>query len=172
MALRTSVSENDHSQGNADAPIQLVEYGDYQCPYCGRAYPIVKQLQQQLGDDLRFIFRNFPLSEIHPQAKQAAIASEAAGLQGKFWEMHDVLFEHQHQLTHFSLVHYAKELGLDMDVFENDLADAKLAEKVEKDFYSGMRSGVSATPTFFINGEKYTGSWEPEPFLDFLQKLV
>jgi protein-disulfide isomerase len=86
--------------------------------------------------------------------------------------MHDMLFEHQHQLTHFSLVHYAKELHLDIDVFENDLADPTLAERVEKDFYSGMRSGVSATPTFYINGEKYTGSWEPEPFLEFLQNLV
>src|SRR5438105_11641867 len=127
MALRNPVSENDHSQGNPNAPIQLIEYGDYQCPYCGRAYPIVKQLQQQLGDDLRFIFRNFPLSEIHAQAKLAAIASEAAALQGKFWEMHDMLFEHQHQLTHFSLVHYAKTLHLDPDAFENDLVDPKLA---------------------------------------------
>ncbi len=155
MALRQPVSETDHIQGNPEAPVELVEYGDYECPHCGRAYPFVKDLQKQLGTSLKFIFRNFPLSKIHPHAKNAAIAAEAAAFQGKYWEMHDILFENQKRLTSLAITEYAQKLELDMPRFEQDVSDTVLAEKVDAQFYSGMRSGVNATPTFFINGEKY-----------------
>lgn len=155
MSLRHPVSDADHIQGDVNAPVELVEYGDYQCPHCGRAYPIVKDLQEQLGDKLKFIFRNFPLSKIHLQAKTAAIAAEAAAFQGKYWEMHDILFENQKRLTSQAILEYATFLQLDLSQFEKDIQKEELAEKVESQFYSGMRSGVNATPTFFINGEKY-----------------
>jgi protein-disulfide isomerase len=153
MALRQAVSEADHIQGDPKALVELVEYGDYECPHCGRAYPIVKELQKQIGSSLKFVFRNFPLSKIHPHAKNAAIAAEA--LQGKFWEMHDILFENQKRLTSIAIIEYAQMLELDIPRFEQDFSDPAIAEKVDAEFYSGMRSGVNATPTFFINGEKY-----------------
>jgi protein-disulfide isomerase len=155
MSLRQPVLETEYIQGDVNAPVELVEYGDYQCPHCGRAYPIVKDLQEKLGSKLKFVFRNFPLSKIHPQAKIAAIAAEASGRQNKFWEMHDMLFENQKRLTSVALIEYAGTLGLDVERFSKDLSDPELDEKVETQFYSGMRSGVNATPTFFINGEKY-----------------
>lgn len=173
MTLRTPISDIDHALGNAHAPIELVEYGDYQCPFCGQAYPIIKWIQAQLGDDLRFIYRNFPLSKTHPQAKQAAIASEAAARQDKFWQMHDLLFEHQKRLHTPQLIEYAQQLDLDIDAFKNDMEDEQLAKKVEADFYSGMRSGVNATPTFFVNGEKYKGGWQDsELFLKNLRAAI
>ena len=162
MSLKPPVSNKDNIYGSDDAVIELVEYGDYQCPYCGQAYPIVKTIQERFGGDLKFVFRNFPLSKIHPQAKMAAVAAEAAGKQGKFWEMHDIIFENQTRLHLSALIEYAKLIGLDVEQFKNDLADDTLAEKVESDFESGMRSGVNATPTFFINGEKYTGNWKED----------
>ena len=155
MALRQPISEGDHIQGNPDAPVELVEYGDYQCPHCGRAYPVIKDLQKELGSSLKFIFRNFPLTKIHPQAKSAAVAAEAAAFQGKYWEMHDILFENQKRLTPQAILEYAATLELNMQQFEQDVLSPELEEKVDAQFYSGMRSGVNATPTFFINGEKY-----------------
>jgi protein-disulfide isomerase len=155
MALRQPVSEADHIQGNPDATVELVEYGDYECPHCGRAYPYIKDLQKQIGPGLKFIFRNFPLSKIHPHAKNAAIAAEAAASQGKYWEMHDILFENQKRLTSTAILEYAQTLGLDTQKFSKDISEPALEEKVDAEFYSGMRSGVNATPTFFINGEKY-----------------
>jgi len=172
MSLRYPVNEKDHCMGNPNAPIQLLEYGDYQCPYCGQAYPIVKQLQQHFGNDIYFIFRNFPLANIHPHAKLAAIASEAAARQNKYWEMHDSLFENQKRLNLTSIIGYAEELQLDLFKFRVDVTNPTLEEHVESDFYGGMRSGVSQTPTFFINGEKYTGSWEQDPFIQHLQTLM
>lgn len=169
MALRTPVNETDYLLGPSDAPVELVEYGDYQCPHCGRAYPLVKNLVQQLGDGVKFVFRNFPLSKIHPQARMAAIAAEAAGLQHKYWEMHDILFENQKRLHVNALMEYAAAIGLQMEQFTADLEKKELAEKVDTHFYSGMRSGVSATPTFFINGEKYTGSWEGDDLLKYIK---
>ncbi len=168
MPLRPPVSEADHMQGNAAAPIELLQYGDYQCPYCWKAYPIVKRLQAQLGDNVKFIFRNFPLTKIHPHAKIAAIASEAAALQGKYWEMHDLLYEKHKDLHPAAILNYAAELGLDQPLFESDIAKPELAEKVEADFLSGLRSGVNATPTFFINGEKYTESWDDNNLLEHI----
>lgn len=169
MPLRPPVSEKDHSEGNPNAIIELVEYGDYQCPHCGKAYPVVKHMQQQLGDKLKFVFRNFPLAKIHPEAVMAAVATEAAALQGKYWEMHDIIFENQEWLDRDSLLEYAGAIGLDIPKFDRDMARSELAEKVEADFESGIRSGVNATPTFFINGEKYNNGWEGERMLDFIK---
>ena len=170
--LKPAVSSKDHIQGNANAAIELVEYGDYQCPHCGRAYPIIKRVQEKMGDQLKFVFRNFPLAEIHPDAINAAKASEAAALQDKFWEMHDHIFEHQNRLNYALLVRYASQLHLNVEQFETDFAKPALAKKVDDDFESGVRSGVNATPSFFINGEKYNESWEEAPFLHYLQGLI
>ena len=157
--LTPPVSEADHSAGADDAPVTLVEYGDYECPYCGMAHPIVKRAQAELGSQLRFVFRNFPLAEAHPHARLAAQAAEAAGAQGRFREMHDMLFEHQDALEVEDLVGYAKALGLDTQQFARDLEDAAYAKRVRDDFRSGVKSGVNGTPTFFMNGARYDGSW-------------
>ena len=160
--LTPPVSERDHATGPADAPVTLVEYGDYECPYCGMAYPVVKSAQRELGTQLRFVFRNFPLAEAHPHARDAAQAAEAAAAQGKFREMHDALYEHQDALEAEDISGYAKALGLEMAQFANDLQDAKYTKRVRDDFRSGVRSGVNGTPTFFINGSRYEGSWANE----------
>jgi protein-disulfide isomerase len=160
--LTPPVSAQDHGAGPEDAPVTLVEYGDYECPYCGMAHPIVQRAQQELGNQLRFVFRNFPLAEAHPHARLAAQAAEAAGAQGKFWEMHDMLFEHQDALEPQDIVGYAKAIGLDIGRFERDMEAGTFAKKVRDDFRSGVRSGVNGTPTFFVNGERYDGSWANE----------
>ncbi len=170
--LKTAVNSKDHFQGDANAPIELVEYGDYQCPHCGHAYPIVKNIQKKLGNNLKFVFRNFPLSEVHPNAVNAAVASEAAALQNKFWEMHDHLFEHQDRLDDESLVRYATQLHLNVQQFETDFEKPELIQKVDADFESGARSGVNGTPSFFINGLKYNDSWEEDIFLGHLKGLL
>lgn len=172
MPLTPPVSAEDHILGNPSSSLELVEYGDFQCPHCGRAFPIVRGIHEKLGDRLKFVFRNFPLNKIHPQAKMAAVAAEAADLQGKFWEMHSILFENQRSLTQRSISEHAKSLGLDMDKFEADIQDAELGKKVDKSFMSGLRSGVNQTPSFFINGERYTGSWEEEDLLNYLEGLM
>ena len=162
--------ERDHTAGPASAPVTLVEYGDYQCPYCGMAYPIVKSLQQALGDDLCFVFRNFPLTDSHPNAEHAAEAAESAGAQGAFWEMHDTLYENQQALDDRALLSYGKQVGLDADQLATDLADGTYRARVREDFRSGVRSGVNGTPTFFINGSRYDGSWtDAEQFLGALR---
>ena len=158
--LKPPVSNKDHIQGNKNAPLELVEYGDYQCPHCGRAYPIIKEVQQAIGDNLKFVFRNFPLSEAHPDAFKSAVAAEAAGLQKKFWEMHDIIYENQDQLSWQDLFLYAEKIGLNMAHFRIDVEKETVIAKVEDDFESGVRSGVNGTPSFFINGKKYEGDWE------------
>ncbi|MBC7841407.1 MAG: DsbA family protein [Gemmatimonadaceae bacterium] len=166
--LRPEVSADDHSVGPVDAPITLVEFGDYECPHCGRAYPVVKQLQATLGDSLRFVFRNFPLSEIHPHASAAAQAAEAAGESGSdpFWAMHDLLYEHQRHLDTHSLLRYAETAGADPVAVQHALDAGSYVERVNTDFMSGVRSGVNGTPTFFINGVRYNGDWsDVETFL-------
>jgi protein-disulfide isomerase len=160
--LTPPVSASDHAAGPEGAPVTLVEYGDYECPYCGMAYPIVKRAQQKLGSQLRFVFRNFPLAESHPHARLAAQAAEAAAAQGRFWEMHDMLFEHQDALEAKDLVSYAKSLGLDTAQFARDLEAGTYAKRVRDDFRSGVRSGVNGTPTFFVNGNRYDASWANE----------
>lgn len=160
----------DHVQGPTSAPVTLVEYGDYQCPYCGMAHPIVKELQRSLGDQLRFVFRNFPLRDAHPHAEHAAETAESAAAQGKFWEMHDTLFENQERLDDRSLIGYADELGLDAEQVARDLDDGTWADRVRADFRSGVRSGVNGTPTFFINGARYDEGWnDPQRFLQALR---
>lgn len=172
MALRPEVSQKDHIQGKTNAPIELVEYGDYECPYCGEAYEYIKKLQKKFGDKLKFVFRNFPLYNVHPYAMHAAIAAEIAGDNGKFWEMHDILYENQNYLEDRNLVGYAKQLGIEVEKFENAFSDSKYAEKVEDDLESGLRSGVNGTPSFFVNGQKYNGDYRSEDFLDLLKSMI
>ena len=161
-ALHPPVSERDYTAGPDDAPVTLVEYGDYECPYCGMAHPIVQGAQRTLGDRLRFVFRNFPLREAHPHAQHAAEAAESAGAQGKYWEMHDMIFTHQHALEDEDLIAYAETIGIDPDRLADDLANKTYEKRVREDFRSGVRSGVNGTPTFFINGERYNGPWADE----------
>jgi protein-disulfide isomerase len=155
--------------GPAAAPLTLVEYGDYECPYCGAAYPIVKEIERTLGDELRSVFRNFPLSEIHPHALEAAEAAESAAAQGRFWEMHDRLFENQKRLRTTDLLTHAQALGLDVERIETELEEHAFEARVWDDFLSGVRSGVNGTPTFFINGIRHNGSYDLETLLGALR---
>jgi Na+:H+ antiporter, NhaA family len=149
----------DHVRGPADAPVTLVEYGDFQCPYCGEAYPVVRELRKHFGERLRFVFRQMPLADLHPRAPFAAEASEAAGAQGRFWEMHDRLFEHQHQLDDAALREHAESVGVeDGQRFDAELRGAVHASRVDEDLRSGVRSGVPSTPAFFVNGVIHLGS--------------
>ncbi len=150
-------AKHDHIQGPIDAPIALVEYGDYECPYCGEAYLVLKAIQKRLGDRLCFAFRNFPLVNSHPHAEHAAEAAEAAGAQGKFWEMHDLLFEHQEALDDEDLVQYAEALGLDARRLIAEVLAGAHSARVREDFSSGARGGVNGTPALFINGRRYDG---------------
>ena len=174
MAQRTHlavpVSERDHIQGPDTATVTLVQYGDYECPYTRRSTWVVQAIQQQLGDQLRFVYRNFPLTEIHPHALHAAFAAEAAAAQGKFWQMHDTIFHHQHTLEDADLEQFAEAVGLDMQQFARDMAERPYISRIEEDLQSGIRSGVRGTPTFFINGVLYPGSWEQEALLAALEE--
>jgi protein-disulfide isomerase len=172
MSLKYPVSAEDHAQGDADAPVTLLEYGDYQCPYCGAAYWIVKAVQRRLGNRLRFVFRNFPLTQAHPMAQLAAEAAEAAGAQGMFWEMHDALFENQDRLGQELIERLAGQLQLDAARFEADLVERRFKARVRHDFMGGVRSGVNGTPGFFINGERYDGSWDEGPLMAALKKAA
>lgn len=154
------VAKRDHVQGPIDAPFSLLEYGDYECPYCGDAHPAVKAIQRQLGNRLCFAFRNFPLVNSHPHAEHAAEAVEAAGAQGKFWEMHDMLFENQNALEDEDLARYAEELSLDGQRLIKEVAAGANSARVREDLKNGERDGVNGTPTFFVNGALYDG--EPE----------
>ncbi|GGG64194.1 DsbA family protein [Epilithonimonas arachidiradicis] len=158
MSLKPSVSITDHAQGNDNADLVIVEYGDYQCPYCGAAYPVLKELMKEFGSQVKFVFRNFPLSEMHQYARPAAIAAEAANLQGKFWEMHDAIYENQGSLNEIFLFELAEKIGLNVSQFKTDIQKAELEDKVDSDFESGIMSGVNGTPSFFVNGNKFNGS--------------
>jgi len=171
-ALVLPVGDRDHAQGSPSAPVTLVEYGDYECPYCGQAYPIVKAVQKTLGSRLRFVFRNFPLSEMHPNAENAAETAEAAGVLGKFWEMHDTLFEHQNALRPPDLVAHAAKLGLDSDRIAAELKAHTHAPRVREDFMSGVRSGVNGTPTFFINGERHDAPWDYQDLVSACEAAI
>jgi protein-disulfide isomerase len=170
--LTLPVSQRDHQQGPETAPVTLVEYGDYECPYCGEAYPIVKEIQLRLGDRLRFVFRNFPLTQSHPHAEHAAEAAEAAAAQEKFWEMHDYLFEHQQALDDAHLVQYAVALNLDQETFVREMTERVHTNRVREDFLSGVRSGVNGTPTFFINGVRHDDSYELETLLAAIEAAM
>jgi protein-disulfide isomerase len=166
--LTPPVSDRDHAQGPPHAPVTLVEYGDFECPHCRRAYPIVKTVQRSMGKDLRFVFRNFPLTKSHEHAAHAAEMAEIAGQEGKFWEMHDLLFEHQDALEDEDLIGYAASLGIDPTRAAAALAQGLFSERVREDFASGVRSGVNGTPTFFINGARYDGLLHPTAMLEAL----
>jgi protein-disulfide isomerase len=171
--LTRPVSEDrDHIQGSADARVTLVQYGDFECPYCGAAYPIVKQIQDRMGSGLRFVFRHFPIPTSHPHAEQAAEAAEAAATQGKFWEMHDHLYENQRHLSEADLRTYAEALGLDVGLFDKELAEHAHVGRVHEDFMSGVRSGVNGTPTFFVNGLRHDDSYEFETLLTALERAT
>lgn len=172
MNMSLNLTNNDHVQGRKDAPIELIEYADYQCSYCKKAYHIIKAAQDKLGDNLKFVFRNFPLQELHPNAVHAAIAAEVLADYGKFWEMHDILFENQANLSDRDLLKYAEEIALEPAEFEKEFSNPKYFNKVKTDFNSGVKNGVEGTPTFFINGKKYEGNWMEPEFITHLESLL
>jgi len=167
--LKTPVAADDHRSGPDDAPVTLVEYGDFECPYCGAAYPIVESVRRTMGTRLRFVFRHFPLTQMHPHALHAAEAAEAAGAQGKFWQMHEMLFDHQDALEDADLIGYAKALHLDAKRFTSELASNVYVDRIHDQIQSGIRSGVNGTPTFFINGVRHDGTWEESDLLAALE---
>jgi protein-disulfide isomerase len=158
--LIESPDKSDHTHGPSDAPVTLVTYGDFECPYCVEAYRAVERLREEM-DDVRFVFRHFPLN-VHPHAWQAAEAAEAAAAQDAFWEMHDQLYEHRDALEIDDLQGYAEELGLDVEYFIQELESGAFTERVQEDVLSGARSGVSGTPTFFVDGERYDQQWDSD----------
>jgi protein-disulfide isomerase len=170
--LKIPIASDDHIQGGEHAPVTLVEYGDYECPHCGHAYPIVKRVQKHFGKQLRFVFRNFPLREIHPNAENAAEAAEFAAAHERFWEMHDAIFENQADLGLPLLLELAKKLRLSVPDLSNALTARQYASRVRDDFLGGVRSGVNGTPTFFINGERHEGPFEFEDLVAAIDARV
>lgn len=170
--VRTAVTPDDHLQGPEDAEVMLVEYGDYECPHCGRAYSIVKRVQKHFGRRLGFVFRNFPLKEMHPHAESAAETAEFAGAHGKFWEMHDLLFENQKRLSKPVYIELAEELGLPGAALRQALDKGEYLDRVRADFSGGVRSGVNGTPTFFINGERHDRPFDYETLLLAIQDKI
>lgn len=165
VELSVPVTERDHVRGSPQAPVLIVEYGDYECPHCGRAYWVVKRVLDELGDQVGFVFRNFPLSEVHPRAESVAEALEAASGQGRFWEMHDWFYEHQHQLEGLDLEEHAESIGLDVALWKKELRERAYRDRVREDLETGRDSGVTGTPTFFINGIRYEGEHDFESLL-------
>jgi protein-disulfide isomerase len=175
MNLAIPVNKEDHALGSATAPVTLVEYGDYQCPFCGDAYPMLKSVIAAMGPKLRFVFRNMPLNEVHPYAQfaaEAAEAAEAAGAQDKFWEMHAAIYEHQTELGSDLVHNLARKLKLDLPRFDSDNDARRYRARVKSDFMGGMRSGVAGTPAFFINGERYEGSIDEKSLLLALLRKI
>jgi protein-disulfide isomerase len=168
--LAVSVTDRDHTIGPSNAAVVLVEYGDFECPHCGRAHPIVQGIRRYMGDHLQFVYRHFPLVEAHPHAEPAAEAAEGAGAQGRFWDMHDILFRNQSALEPEDLIAYAARIGVDPNRLARELASRVYARKVRDDFRGGIRSGVNGTPTFFINGFRFDGNWSDAN--EFLQALT
>jgi protein-disulfide isomerase len=169
MSLARPVDEHDHVLGPEDAPVTLVEYGDFQCPHCRAAHFYLKNVLATLGDDMRFVFRSMPLTQVHPMAQLAAEAAEAAGAQGKFWPMHDAIYENQDLLSPALLTRLGQRLGLDMLRFTDDVESHRFLSKVKEDFMSAVRSGAAGTPSFFINGEPYEGNFDDESLIDALR---
>ena len=170
--LKVPVTESDHIQGSADALVTLVEYGDYECPHCGHAHPIVRLLQKQFGEQLRFVFRNFPLKEIHPNAETAAESAEFAGVNGQFWEMHDGIFENQDAIGLPLLFELAQGLELSVPELRDALEARQFEHRVREDFRGGVRSGVNGTPTFFINGLRHDGPFELEDLVEAIERQM
>jgi protein-disulfide isomerase len=164
--LSAAVNAKDHIQGDPKAPVSLVEYGDYQCPSCGQAYPIVKRLQKHFGKRLSFVFRNFPLTQIHQYAEPAAETAEYAGAHHKFWEMHDLLYENQERLDDDLLDELSQQLSLDPEELTRALESKQFEARVRADFSTGVRSGVNGTPTFFINAQRHDGSYDYESMVE------
>jgi len=166
--LKVPVGQADHVQGDEHAPVTLVEYGDYECPHCGHAHPIVQAVLKHFGKQLRFVFRNFPLTQIHPHAEMAAEAAEFAATKDRFWEMHDAIFENQSRLGTPLLLQLAGKLDLPSNELTAALETHEYLSRIKSDFMGGVRSGVNGTPTFFINGERYEESWE---FVDLVAAI-
>jgi protein-disulfide isomerase len=166
--LLLPIRPTDHALGPEDAPYTLVEYGDYECPDCGRLYVILRDLQRDIASRLRIVFRHYPLSGIHHHAQQAAEAAEAAGAQGKFWEMHTMLFERQQALRTKDLIRYAEELALDVQRFRDELENETYSERVRADFLAGVQNGVHGTPGLFLNGVRYDRDWGQESLRSLL----
>ena len=170
--LKNPVSNDDHIEGAQNAAVTLVEYGDYQCPYCGQAYPIIKRLQKHYGSKLRFVFRNFPLTEIHPLAEPAAQTAEYAAAEGQFWEMHDLIFENQSNLSIELLLQLADFLNLSSAELKEALKNHTFDAKIQKDFMSGIKSGVNGTPTLYINGVRYSGPVEFQDLVSAIDEII
>lgn len=169
--LAKEVGADDHVQGDSSAPLTLVEYGDYQCPTCGDAFPIVKQIQKHFGKKLRFVFRNFPLEQ-HEFAEAAAETAEFAASEGKFWEMHDALYENQTEFEDELFPELAKKLDLDWQSLDKALEDGTFTDRVEQDVKSGEASGLRGTPTFYINGKQHTGSFEYDKLVRAIEDVA
>lgn len=173
--LRLLITQGrDHIQGSPEAVANLVEYGDYQCPYCGEAYPIVKKVQEKFASDLCYVFRNFPLTDAHPFAETSAEVAEAAGAQGKFWEMHDFIYEHQQNLSNpdFFVQYAGDKLNLDSNKMAEEISNHTYLPRIREDFSSGVRSGVNGTPTFFINGVRHNGDYSYETLVAAIENAT
>ncbi len=170
--LKLPVNADDHVAGPADAEVTLVEYGDYECPHCGRAHGVVKRIRKHFGERLRFVFRNFPLIEAHANAEGAAETAEFAGAHGKFWEMHDLLFANQQRLGGALFMELAWKLGLSAPALSQALEDRAFETHVRADFSGGVRSGVNGTPTFFINGTRHDGAFDYPDLLHAINEAI
>ena len=169
--LTVPVGPQDHTQGSPTAPCTLLEYGDYECPSCRQAYPIVHRLQKHFGDQLRFVFRNFPLEQ-HELAEPAAETAEFAAAHGKFWEMHDALYKHQPELSEKLFGELAEELGLDAKALASALDQGEFAARIQADLASGEGSGVQGTPTFYINGQRHDGSYDAGTLIEVIESTL
>ena len=173
VQLAAPVDEKrDHVKGPANAPVTMVEYGDFECPDCGAAYPTVNELIERMGDKLRFVYRYYPLVESHPHAEHAAEVAEAAAAQGKFWEMFDVLYQNQRHLSDAHLIEYAKSVGLDTDLLDREMKAGTYTKRIEEDLDSGDASGLEGTPTFYINGQYYDGAYNVDAFQEALEQAA
>ena len=170
--LAVPVNSQDHSRGPNDAPITLVEYGDFECPHCGQAHYQLQELEKAIGESMCMVFREFPLTTVHPHAAQAAEAAESAGAQRKFWPMHDMLFENQDALEAEDLLQYAAAIDLDVEQFARDLSQERFAPRVREHFMGGVRSGVNGTPTFFINGVRHDGGFDYQSLLAAINEYL
>jgi len=175
MSRVPPVTDQDHVQGGPGAVVTMIEYGDFECPHCGRAYPVLKRVKARLGERLRFVYRHFPLADVHPHAEHAAEASESAGARrgaGAFWAMHDQIFEHQDALDDASLASYAMQAGVDGNAVLSDLAEGRYRQRIRDSFKSGARAGVNGTPTLFIEGIRYDGSPDEASLVAVLERAA
>lgn len=173
VRLAAPVDEKrDHVKGPSDAPVTMVEYGDFECPDCGAVYPTINELEERMGDKMRFVYRYYPLVESHPHAEHAAEVAEAAAAQGKFWEMFDALYQNQRHLSDAHLVEYAKAIGLDIDLLDREMKAGAYTKRIEEDLDSGDSSGLEGTPTFYINGVYYDGAYNVDAFQQALEQAA